>query len=76
MRKRMTYSEVQQIIFKYAPEMAPCFADGWSRFPQGGNAAMIVNYLNDHAETYRTLSPEIAELMIDAATEIIIRERS
>ena len=75
MTKRLSYSEVQNIILNYAPEMAPYFADGWSRFPQGGNAAMIVNYLNDHAETYRKIAPEITELMIDAAAEIIIRER-
>lgn len=71
--KRMTYDDVFRIITKYATEMQPHFADKFSRFPQGGNAAMIVNYLNDKADFYRTIDESIANGLIDAATEIIVR---
>lgn len=71
--RRMTYANVYDVIAKYAAEVLPNFADSWSRFPSGENAAMIVNYLNDHAETYRKIAPEICKDMIDAATEIIVR---
>jgi hypothetical protein len=39
--RRMSYDDVFQVITKHAHEMQPYFADAWSRFPQGGNAAMI-----------------------------------
>jgi hypothetical protein len=71
--RRMSYDDVFQVITKYAHEMQPYFADGWSRFPQGGNAAMIANYLNDKADFYRTIDTNIANDLIDSATEIIVR---
>lgn len=71
----MIYSEVQQIILKYAPEMAPHFADRFERFPRGGQAAMIVNYLNDKATFYYNLGiDDIAKQCVSAAGEIITRE--
>ncbi|MCD6516439.1 MAG: hypothetical protein J7L72_03315 [Candidatus Aminicenantes bacterium] len=69
----MTYSDVQNVIVRYAPEMAQPFADGFSRFPVGGNAAMIVNYLNEKAQFYYNINKEVAELLAAAASEIIIR---
>ena len=71
--KRMTYDDVFQIITKYAHEMQRHFADKFSRFPEGGNAAMIVNYLNDKADFYRTIDENIANDLVDAAGEIIVR---
>jgi len=71
--RRMSYDDVFQVISKYAGEMQPYFADGWSRFPQGGTAAMIVNYLNDKADFYRTIDGNITNDLLDAATEIIVR---
>jgi len=71
--RRMSYDDVFQVITKYAHEMQPYFADGWSRFPQGGNAAMIANYLNDKADFYRTIDTNIANDLLDSATEIIVR---
>ena len=73
---RMSYSEVQRVLLDYASEVAPLFADKFERFPQGYHAATIVNYLNDHSETYRKIAPEITELMINAAVEIITREKT
>ena len=71
--RRMSYDDVFQVITKYAQEMQPYFADAWSRFPQGGNAAMIANYLNDKADVYRTIDDNITNDLLDAATEIIVR---
>jgi len=71
--RRMSYDDVFQVITKHAHEMQPYFADGWSRFPQGGNAAMIANYLNDKADFYRTIDTNIANDLLDSATEIIVR---
>jgi hypothetical protein len=71
--KHMSYDDVFRVITKYAPEMQVYFADKFSRFPEGGNAAMIVNYLNDKADFYRTIDESIADDLVDAATEIIIR---
>lgn len=72
----MLYYQVQQIISKYAPEMAVSFADKWERFPVGGNAAMIVNYLNDKAQFYYSIGCEnIGVELVNAATEIIVRIR-
>jgi len=71
--RHMTYDEVRRVITQYAVEMLPYFADGWSRFPQGGNAAMIVNYLNDKAAFYRPIDDDVAADLLDAATEIIVR---
>ena len=71
--RRMSYDDVFQVIAKYACEMQPYYADGWSRFPQGGNAAMIANYLNDKADFYRIIDANITNDLLDAATEIIVR---
>ena len=71
--RRMSYDDVFQVITKHAHEMQPYFADGWSRFPQGGNAAMIANHLNDKADFYRTIDTNIANDLLDSATEIIVR---
>ena len=71
---RMTYDEVYKVIATYANEMLPLFADGWSRFPEGGNAATIVNYLNDRASFFYDINePDTATTIVDAATEIIVR---
>ena len=69
----MTYSEVQDIILRYAPEMAVPFADKFSRFPEGGNAAMIVNYLGDKAQFWYDIDTKIGKLLADAGAEIIVR---
>lgn len=71
--KRMSYDDVFQVITKYALEMQSTFADKFSRFPEGGNAAMIVNYLNDRADFYWTIDENIANDLADAAGEIIVR---
>ena len=71
--RRMSYDDVAQVITKYAPEMQPHFADKFSRFPEGGNAAMIVNYLNDKADFYRTIDETVSTDLVDAAGEIIVR---
>jgi hypothetical protein len=71
----MTYNEVQNIIGRYASEMAPYFADHWSRFPRGGTAAMIVNYLQERCNFYYDAGiPEVSKQLSDAAAEIIARE--
>jgi sugar/nucleoside kinase (ribokinase family) len=73
----MTYAEVRDVIAKYAHEMLPRFADGWSRFPRGGNAATIVNYLDDKAQMhYRLGNDDIGRLLAEAGAEIIVRERT
>lgn len=69
----MTYEDVCQVITKYAHEMLPYFADRWSRFPQGITAAMIANYLNDKADFYRDIDTNIANDLLNSATEIIVR---
>lgn len=70
----LTYNQVQQTIFKYADEMAVPFADRFERFPQGGVAAMIANYLNDRAQFYYNFGcPEIGKECAEAAAEIIVR---
>ncbi|OEU68416.1 MAG: hypothetical protein BBJ57_02305 [Desulfobacterales bacterium PC51MH44] len=71
--KRKSYSESYDLISRYANEMLPYFADGWSRFPQGGNAAMIVNFLNTQADFWRDHNPELCQDLLDVATEIITR---
>ena len=71
--KHMSYDDVYKTIARYANEMLPYYADGWSRFPQGGNAAMIVNYLNDQSNFYRKINKNIANDLLDSATEIIVR---
>lgn len=71
--KSVSYADVFQTITKYAPEMQPYFADKFSRFPEGGNAAMIVNYLNDKAAFYRDIDKSIADELVNAAGEIIVR---
>ena len=68
--RRMSYDDIFQIITKYAQEMQRHFADKFSRFPEGANAAMIVNYLNDKADFYRTIDEKIANDLVDAAAEI------
>ena len=73
--KRMSYSEVYDVIALYAHEMLKYFADGWSRFPQGGNAAMIVNYLNDKAQFYYDVNENVAKKLAAAGGEIIAREK-
>ena len=75
--RHMTYDDVYQVIAKYAGEMLPVFADSWSRFPQGGAAAMVVNYLNDKATMYYSFgADEAAKDCAFAAAEIITREKS
>lgn len=69
----MSYDNVYQVIAKYAYKMLPVFADKWSRFPEGGNAAMIVNYLNDMADFYRNIDINITNEILNAAAEIIAR---
>ena len=69
----LSYDDVFCLISKYAPEMQSHFADKFSRFPVGGNAAMIVNYLNDKADFYRSIDETIANDLVDAAGEIIVR---
>jgi hypothetical protein len=69
----MSYDDVSQIIAKYAPEMQVPFADRFNRFPVGGNAAMIVNYLNDKGDFYRTIDKKVSDDLINAAAEIIVR---
>ncbi|HOD97372.1 MAG TPA: hypothetical protein PLT63_01220 [Syntrophales bacterium] len=71
--RRMSYAEVLQVITKYAPEMQHCFENKFGRFPKGGEAAMIVNYLNDTADLYRAERENIVNDLVDAATEIIVR---
>lgn len=71
--RHMSYDDVFQVITKYAHEMQHHFADKFSRFPEGGNAAMIVKYLNDKADFYRTIDENIANDLVDAAAEIIVR---
>ena len=71
--KRMSYDDVYKIIAKYANDMLPHFADGWSRFPEGGNAAMIANFLNERADFYRTRNESITNDLLDASCEIITR---
>jgi len=71
--KRMSYDDVFQVITKYAPEMQANFADKFSRFPKGGNAAMIVNYLNDKADFYRAINEKVSTDLVNAAGEIIVR---
>ena len=75
--RHMTYSDVYNVIAKYAGEMLVYFADSWSRFPQGGTAAQIVNYLNDKSAMYYSFgADEAAKDCAWAAAEIITRERS
>ena len=69
----MLHHEATKIITTYASEMLPLWADRFERWPQGGQAAMIANYLNDHAETYRKIAPDVCKQMIEVATEIIVR---
>ena len=73
--KQMSYDDVFCLISKYAPEMMSPFADKFSRFPVGGNAAMIANYLNDKADFYRSILEDetIANDLVNAAGEIIVR---
>jgi len=69
----VTYAEVQKLILTYAPEMAGPFADRFERFPEGGSAAMIANYLNDKAKFYYDIDASIAKKLAEAAAEIIVR---
>ena len=71
----MLYVDVQAIITTYAPEMLPDFADRFSRWPQGGTAATIVNYLNDRATFWYNFDATIAKRIAEAAAEIISREQ-
>ena len=74
MATRMSYNDVFETVRDYAPEMLHVFADKFERFPAGGNAAMIANYLNDHADFWRKLGlDDVAEKMVNAAGEIIVR---
>ena len=71
---RLTYSQVEAIIRQYAPEMLSHFTDRWSRFPEGGQASMIINYLTDRGREYYDLGlPEIGEQLAQAGGEIIAR---
>ena len=72
-RIMMTYAEVQKLILMYAPEMAEPFADRFERFPEGGNAAMIANYLNDRASFYYNINERIAKKLAKASAEIVVR---
>lgn len=69
----MSYDDVYNVIAKYAPEMLQYYADKWSRFPRGGNAAMIVNYLNDRCMWWHDHDKDTALIIADAAAEIISR---
>ena len=42
---RPTYSEVHETIARFAPDVAPLFADAWERFPVGRYAESIAEAL-------------------------------
>lgn len=69
----MNYQEAQNIIILYANEMAPHFADKFQRFPKGGNAAMIVNYLNNRSQFWYSIKRSVGKSLAEVAAEIIIR---
>jgi len=71
--QRLLYHEVYKIIATYANEVLPDFADRFERFPQGGQAAMIVNYLNDRAQFWYSIDKSVGESLANAAGEIIVR---
>lgn len=71
--KDMSYDEVFNVIAKYASDILPFFADKFNRFPQGDNALMIANCLNDKADFFRTIDSDISDNIRDAAKEIIKR---
>ena len=64
----MDYSEVYDVIAKYANDQLPVFADAWSRFPVGTAAKQVADRLRQAAEC--TVSEKIAEECRRAAEEI------
>ena len=73
---RLSYDDCYQSIARYAPDMLSHFNDRWERFPQGGNAAMIVNFLNDKAQEYYKFGcDEVGKELANVAGEIIFREK-
>jgi hypothetical protein len=72
--RRLSYDDVLDIITYYAPEILPHFTNGCSRFPVGGKAAMIANYLNDISQHYYNLGfYYITKDIVNAAGEITHR---
>ena len=69
----MTYTEARNIIIKYANEMTEPFSDRFQRFPEGGCAVIIANYLQDRADYWYDIDKRISALVMDVAIEIIIR---
>ena len=72
--KRLTYDDCYNVIALYAPKMLPVFADGWSRFPQGQAASMIVNQLDLQEKSWIKIDETIAQKIAEVKNEIILRE--
>jgi len=72
MNKRMSYSEVYDIIAIYANDLLPMYADFWSRFPVSTIALKIANGLKNKAITYEKINPEIAAKINNVVNEILL----
>ena len=66
----MDYHAVQQIIFSYADEKAPDFADRFCRFPCNPIAADISAFLRMRAAIYEKIDEAVFHSIHDAADEI------
>jgi hypothetical protein len=71
----MTRHQVEKIIFKYVPDVAPLFADKFERWPTVSDANKISNALFGSERTYRSLGCEAeAQECFQAAVELQLRK--
>ncbi len=72
---RMSYGDCHEIVARYAPEILQLFSVKRGKFPQGGNASMVVSFLNDHADKWRDGGcSDIGDKLAEVAGEIIFRK--
>jgi hypothetical protein len=73
---RMSCNDCHEIIARYAPEILQLFSVKRGKFPQGGNASMVVSFLNDHAGKWRDGGYcDIGDKLVEVAGEIIFRKK-
>ncbi len=67
----MFYCDVQDVILRFALDLAPEFADRFERFPNGGTANYIADELRKKAGMFAGMNiDEPADLLRKAADEI------
>jgi len=70
MEYKLNYTEAQDIILSYAPEISTFFSDKWERWPDGTNGRVINECLSGKIPMWKKLDTPTAEAIQAVIDEI------